>query len=201
MFTGIIEKTGKLERKTERSRIIRLRFRVSGIQDGMKTGDSVSCNGVCLTVVNFGADFIEVDVIQATIKSTAFGFLKKGSLVNFERSLRLGDRLGGHWVQGHVDETGQLNRKIKKGRNVVFQFACSPEIVSQLVPKGSIAINGISLTIQTMHENGFTVAMIPHTLKETNMGSLKIGDRVNLEVDILSKYAMKKMKKGSGTLL
>ncbi len=188
MFTGIIETTGKLEKKTEKGHIVRFRFAVSGIQEDMKLGDSLAANGVCLTVVDFGPDFVEVDAINATMKVTALKYLKRGYVINFERSLKLGDRLGGHWVQGHVDGVGKVVSRIKKGKNIEFRIEAAREIIDQLVPKGSVAVNGISLTVQKLDTHSFTAAIIPHTLRETNMRHLEKGCPVNLEADILSKY-------------
>jgi len=187
MFTGIIEKTGTLVSKKAKGKVVRLRFAVEGIQDDMKLGDSLACNGVCLTVIDFGPDFIEVDVVDATLKATSLGKLVRRR-TNFERALRLSDRLGGHMVQGHVDGTGKIIRKIKKGKNVELHIKADKKIISELVAKGSIAVDGISLTIQSLAKDFFVIAIIPHTLQETNMSGLKVGDVVNLEVDILSKY-------------
>lgn len=194
MFTGIIETTGKLQFKKTRGKVTRLRFAVCGIQDGMKLGDSLASNGVCLTVVDFGHDFVDVDAVNATMNVTALGNLKRGERVNFERSLQLGDRLGGHWVQGHVDGVGTVIRKMKKGRNVEFHIKADRGIVSELVPKGSIAVNGTSLTIQSLDTDTFTVAIVPHTLRETNLSDFRKGTKVNLEVDILSKYVQNSVR-------
>ena len=191
MFTGIVEKTGTLVSKKTNGKAVRLSFAVQGIQDDMKLGDSVACNGVCLTVVDFGSNFVDVDVVPATLKSTSLGKLTRGCRINFERALRLSDRFGGHMVQGHVDGTGTVSRKVKKGKNVEFHIKADKKLVSQLVPKGSVAINGISLTIQSLAKDTFVVAIIPHTLQETNISDLKAGYTVNLEIDILSKYIQK----------
>jgi len=191
MFTGIVETTGQLTSKQAHGKVTRMRFRVEGIQDDMKLGDSLACNGVCLTVVDFGPEFVDVDVISATLKVTAFKDLKRGDRVNFERSLKVSDRMGGHWVQGHVDGVGTVLQKNKKGKNVEFRIKAQPPIISELISKGSVAVNGISLTIQTLDSKSFTVAIIPHTFEKTNMSHLKIGTKVNLEVDILSKLVQK----------
>lgn len=194
MFTGIVETTGKLASKKTRGKVTRLRFRVEGIQEDMKLGDSLACDGVCLTVVDFGPNFIEVDVVGATLKATSLGEFSRRRL-NFERSLRLSDRLGGHWVQGHVDGVGTIVRKVKKGKNVEIQIKAEPKIIHELVSKGSIAVNGISLTIQSLDSNVFTIAIIPHTLARTNMSDFKKGSKVNLEVDILSKLVTRSVRK------
>lgn len=194
MFTGIVETIGKLASKKTHGKVTRLRFRVEGIQEDMKLGDSLACDGVCLTVVDFGPNFIEVDVVGATLKATSLGKFTRRR-VNFERSLRLSDRLGGHIVQGHVDGVGTVVRKVKKGKNVEIQIKAEPRIISELVSKGSVAVNGISLTIQSLDSNVFAIAVIPHTLARTNMSDLKQGSKVNLEVDILSKLVTQSVRK------
>ncbi|MBI4970884.1 MAG: riboflavin synthase [Candidatus Omnitrophica bacterium] len=191
MFTGIVEKKGTVLSKKAKGNVVRFRFAVRDLQDDMKIGDSLATNGVCLTIVDFGDDFVEVDVIRATLKATSLGKLSRGSLINFERSLRMSDRLGGHMVQGHVDGTGNIIRKIKKGKNIEFHIRAGREIMDDLISKGSITVDGISLTIQSLAKDSFVVAIIPHTLEETNMSGLKVGDTVNLEVDVLSKYVRK----------
>lgn len=191
MFTGIVETTGKLQSRKTRGRILRLRFALNRIQNDMKLGDSLAVNGVCLTVVDFGKGFVDVDAVSATLKSTALGDLKVGDPVNFELSLKLSDRLGGHWVQGHVDGVGTILRRVKKGKNMELEIQVPDSIMNELIAKASVAVNGVSLTIQSLNTKSFSVAIIPHTSKVTNLGRLRRGDRVNIEVDILSKYVKK----------
>ena len=195
MFTGIVETTGVLKSKSVSGKVHCLRFSVTGIQDDMKTGDSLSVNGVCLTVVSFGKNFVEVEVVSATLKSTCLGQLRRGDRVNLERSLKVGDRLGGHWVQGHVDGVGRVRRRLKKGKNVELEIEAPKRITEYLVPKASVAVNGASLTLQSLalKKSFFTVAIIPHTLKMTSFSALKAHDAVNLEVDILAKYVRKSL--------
>ncbi|MBI4398374.1 MAG: riboflavin synthase [Candidatus Omnitrophica bacterium] len=190
MFTGIIETTGTLISKRQKGRVVRFRFGVCGIEDGMQKGDSIAVNGVCLTVAGFGHDFLEMDAVLATMKATALGEIRRGGRVNFERALKVSSRLGGHWVQGHVDGVGSVKKIVKRGRNIDLEIEASRELIQQLVNKGSVALDGISLTIQRLDhdQQSFVVTMIPHTWKHTNMSSVRQGSKLNIEIDILSKY-------------
>lgn len=188
MFTGIVETVGQLMAKKSTGKAVRFRFGVSGIQDDMKIGDSLATNGVCLTVVDFGPDFVVVDVVGATLKATNLKQLKRGQAVNFERSLKVSDRLGGHWVQGHVDGVGRVKRISRKGKDWLLEIKASRDLQSHLVPKGSISVNGASLTLQQILDDSFIVSIIPHTWDVTNFKYLKAQDMINLEIDILAKY-------------
>ncbi len=196
MFTGIIETTGQLKSKKKSGDILCCRFAVNSIQKGLKLGDSISTNGVCLTVVGFGKGFIDVDIVEATMKVTSLGSLKVGDAVNFERAMKLNGRMGGHYVQGHVDGVAKLVRKVKKGKNYEFHFELPKKLLKDLIPRASITINGISLTVQSMSKSSFCVALIPHTLEMTNLGRLKNGNRVNIEIDILAKYVRNVIQQG-----
>jgi riboflavin synthase len=188
VFTGIIEEIGVIQD---------LRFIVEGavitiaskiIPAGLKIGDSVSINGVCLTATSVEADSFFCDISAETLQRSTFQKAKKGATVNLERSLMVGDRLGGHFVLGHVDDVARLAGKISSGEGYEMSFDFPQKLERYLVHKGSIAINGISLTIASLGKGSFSVAVIPHTYRSTNLSQLMIGDAVNLEVDILGKY-------------
>lgn len=193
MFTGLVETSGTITSLKHTGNGIRLSLKPSvDFQTGL--GDSVSVNGVCLTVTehNSGLSF---DVSPETMKSTNLGELKVGSRVNLERALRLSDRLGGHIVTGHVDGNGTIISKKTAGEYTFYTFETSPEILKYIVKKGSIAVDGISLTVIELDNRSFSVAIIPHTLTATNLGDKGIGNKVNLEVDIIGKYVEKLLGK------
>jgi riboflavin synthase len=154
-------------------------------------GESLAVNGVCLTVVETHPDWCRFEVGPETLQRTNLGSLRAGDRVNLERSLRLGDRMGGHLVQGHVDGIGHITRKERDGEWVMMGFTCPPELTTQMIPKGSIAVDGISLTLVNVTGDGFTVMLIPHTLANTTLGFKQPGDAVNLETDQLAKYVKK----------
>ena len=158
------------------------------IQDDLKLGDSVAINGVCLTVIRYDSSKAVFELSSETLKLTTFANQRLGAKVNLERALRLCDRLGGHLVQGHVDCRSQLLAKREMGEFYELEFALAAEIKKYVVQKGSIAINGISLTIANLSESSFHVAVIPHTFKQTTLCQLSIGDEVHLESDIMGRY-------------
>ena len=188
MFTGIIEEVGTIQdlRLLAQGAIITVGAERS--TPGLKIGDSIAVNGVCLTATRVGAGFFLSDISAETLKISTFKQTKQGSRVNLERSLMVGDRLGGHFVQGHVDGVGRLISRTRSGEGFEVSFDFPRELERYLVYKGSIAVNGISLTISSLVRGIFSVAVIPHTFESTNLGQLIIGDPVNLEVDILGKY-------------
>jgi len=189
MFTGLVEIKGTVSSVINTGNGIRLSVKQQADFD-LQLGESVSVNGICLTVVkqNGGISF---DISPETLKSTNIGELKVGDKVNLERSLKLSDRLGGHLVTGHVDGTGTIRDKRLSGEYTFYTFDSSEEILKYIVQKGSIAVDGISLTVIDLDNRYFSVAIIPHTLTATNIGDKGIGDRVNLEVDIIGKYVEK----------
>jgi len=180
MFTGIVEELGTVESR-EGSR---LRIAATTVIDGAKIGDSTAVNGCCLTVVAFGDDWWEADVSDETFARTNLGGLRRGDPVNLERPLRLSDRLGGHLVQGHVDTVGEIIQPAPE-----LQVHMPGDLLRYVVEKGSITVDGISLTVVKALDDGFTVAVIPHTSEVTTLGQKGPGDRVNLEVDVMAKYA------------
>jgi len=196
MFTGIIEETGKVREFRKSGAEGRITVACRRVLEGLKKGDSVAVNGVCLTVVEIGQDFFTADVSEESLMCSNLGGAGGGTALNLERALSPTSRLGGHIVQGHVDGTGTLKAVRESGRGRVYIFSASPEVQEYLVEKGSIAVDGISLTVSALTEDGFSVAAIPHTMRETNMDGMKVGDTVNLEVDIIAKYVRRYMERG-----
>jgi riboflavin synthase len=201
MFTGLVETTGAITSLKNIGKGIRLSLRPSTGFD-VQMGDSVCINGVCLTVTTHGTD-IDFDVSPETMKSTNLGNLRMGDRVNLERALRLSDRLGGHIVTGHVDDTGSIISRKPVGDYTFYTFESSNDILKYIVKKGSVAIDGISLTVVELDSRSFSVAIIPHTLSATNLAGKGTGDKVNIEVDIIGKYVEKLLGRkdpGSGLM-
>ena len=193
MFTGIIEEIGKVERIEKNSRNCKLSIKASKILTDIHLGDSIAVNGICLTVTHFNHQAFTVDVMNETWGRTALTLLKHGSEVNLERALSVNGRLGGHIVTGHIDGTGKIS-SIKKDDNAVwYQINTQKEILDLIVEKGSITIDGISLTVAKVSKVNFSVSVIPHTLEQTILKSKQVGSTVNLENDILGKYVQKLM--------
>ena len=193
MFTGIIEEIGKVERIQKDSRNCKLSIKASKILTDIHLGDSIAVNGICLTVTHFNHQVFTVDVMNETWSRTALTLLKHGSEVNLERALSVNGRLGGHVVTGHIDGTGKIS-SIKKDDNAVwYQINTQKEILDLIVEKGSITIDGISLTVAKVSKLNFSVSVIPHTLEQTILKSKQVGSTVNLENDILGKYVQKLM--------
>ena len=193
MFTGIIEEIGKVERIQKDSRNCKLSIKASKILTDIHLGDSIAVNGICLTVTHFNHQAFTVDVMNETWSRTALTLLKHESEVNLERALSVNGRLGGHVVTGHIDGTGKIS-SIKKDDNAVwYQINTQKEILDLIVEKGSITIDGISLTVAKVSKLNFSVSVIPHTLEQTILKSKQVGSTVNLENDILGKYVQKLM--------
>lgn len=189
MFTGLVETFGAVTAVRNTGNGIRLSVKpLSEFEVGL--GDSVSVNGVCLTVTKHNGD-ISFDVSPETVRSTNLGNLKISDKINLERALRLSDRLGGHLVTGHVDGIGTIRNKKQAGEYTFYTFEAPAEILRYIVKKGSVAIDGISLTVVDLDHGSFSVAIIPHTAAATNIGEKSIGERVNLEADIIGKYVEK----------
>ena len=188
MFTGLVLGMGEITAEQPREGGIRLWIDAGPIAAEASTGDSVAVDGCCLTVVAQEENRLGFDVIPESLRRTALGAKAVGSKVNLELPLRANDRLGGHFVQGHVDGTAEMLARSEQGDDVVLAFSTPEALRGQVVEKGSIAIDGVSLTVAGVESDSFTVALIPHTLEVTTLGILRVGDRVNLEGDILAKY-------------
>jgi riboflavin synthase len=188
MFTGIVEETGTVQHLSVASQGATLAIAGASIIPGMEPGDSVAVNGVCLTVTECDSGMFSCDLSEETLERTTLRCLTPGLAVNLERPLALGDRLGGHFVMGHVDAVGSLVSRKASGEGSIMVFGYPAELERYLVYKGSVAVDGISLTIASLGQRCFSVAIIPHTLDATNLRDLRPGASVNLEVDLLGKY-------------
>lgn len=184
MFTGIIEEIGQVEAVSSQT----LKIKAKLVLEGTKLGDSIAVNGVCLTVTNIGKNDFTVDVMPETFRRTSLGFLRKGNDVNLERALSLNDRLGGHLVSGHVDDTGKIIAMTDEGNAIVLTVECDKNILRFIAEKGSVALDGISLTVVKVNENSFSVSLIPHTREITTFKDKKTGDALNIEVDLICRY-------------
>jgi riboflavin synthase len=191
MFTGIIEGLGKITNIRSAGEGKRFAIDAGFSLDGSKTGDSIALNGACLTAVTIAKSHFEVDVSPETIERTSLRNIKIGEKVNIERALRLSDRLDGHLVSGHIDGTGRITHKNRKGNAIIVGFIVAESLARYMIPKGSVAIDGISLTINTCDEQNFEVSIIPHTADITTIGIRQVGDAVNIETDMLGKYVEK----------
>lgn len=194
MFTGIVEEIGTVTTIRKTGNAIRLGIRTGITFDDLKTGDSLCVNGVCLTVTSLQNNkVVFADVSPETIRKTEFSQLKTNSKVNLERAMLNNGRFGGHFVTGHIDGTATLLKITREDNSFIYTFSCSKEITDGIVKKGSITVNGISLTIADFTDTSFSVAIIPHTIQNTNLQFLKTGDSVNIECDILGKYIRRKI--------
>ncbi|MGF7400948.1 riboflavin synthase [Thermoanaerobacterium thermosaccharolyticum] len=201
MFTGIIEEIGKVK-MIQRGDITKIAIECEKVLDGTAIGDSIAVNGVCLTVTNVGKNLFTADLMRETLKSSNLGNLKIGSMVNLERALSISGRLNGHIVTGHVDTVGTIVNKNRIMNSNVFKIKIDERYSKYVVSKGSIAVDGISLTVVEALASYFTVSVIPHTELNTTLNFKRIGDSVNIEVDILSKYAEQLLlKKGMKELV
>ena len=188
MFTGIIEEVGTVRAITNTASGTALRIAAERVTEGTRVGDSIAVNGVCLTVTAFDASGFSADVMHETLNRSSLGSLTPGSRVNLERAMRADGRFGGHIVAGHVDGTGKI-RDIRRDDNAVwYTIHAEPAVLRYIVEKGSIAIDGISLTVARVNSDTFAVSVIPHTASVTNLSDRKKGDTVNLENDIIGKY-------------
>ena len=189
MFSGIIEELGEVKAISRRGNFTLFEVKADKVLEETAIGDSISLNGVCLTVIKKSPGILAFEVMPETLKVSNLGLLKPYSKVNLERSLKIGSRLSGHFVTGHVDCTGVIRKKNYINNNLCFQLAYPAEFVKHVLPKGSVAIDGISLTIVDRKAGSFNVYIIPHTLKNTTLGFKGPSDRVNIEFDILAKRA------------
>lgn len=191
MFTGIIEEVGTIRRVQNGVHSAVLEIEAKTVLEGLHIGDSIAVNGVCLTVISFDTKEFQADIMHETLNRSSLAALQKGSRVNLERALSVNGRLGGHIVAGHVDGTGVINEVRKDDNAVWYRIRAGEAILRYVVEKGSIAIDGISLTVAAVSSEDFSVSVIPHTAKVTSLGEKKAGDKVNLETDIIGKYVEK----------
>lgn len=191
MFTGIVEEIGIIKGISRGAESASITIGARKILDDVKLGDSIATNGVCLTVTHFTKDSFTVDVMPETMRRSSLNNLSIGSRVNLERALRLSDRLGGHMVSGHIDGTGVIKEFKREDNAVWISIEADMEILKYIIHKGSIAIDGVSLTVAYVDNNMFKVSVIPHTGEETTLLSKKTGDKVNLECDLIGKYVEK----------
>ena len=191
MFTGIVEEMGQVEGIQRGKQSAVLTIRAKTVLEGTKIGDSIAVNGVCLTVTSLLSDRFSADVMHETLDRTALAGLRRGSLVNLERAMAADGRFGGHIVAGHIDGTGRITR-IKRDDNAVwYTVQAAPQLLRYIVEKGSIAMDGISLTVARVEETAFSISAIPHTVAQTALQNRREGDLVNLETDIIGKYVEK----------
>ena len=188
MFTGIVEEMGLVKLLSMRADSAQLRLSAQTVLANVKLGDSIAVNGVCLTVVAFSEREFTVDVMPETLRRSNLMELKPGDTVNLERALALGGRLGGHLVSGHVDGIGRIVERRLEGNAVLFRFSVPSEILRYIIPKGSVAVDGISLTVTDTGLDWFSVSVIPHTISHTTLGRKREGEKVNLENDLIGKY-------------
>jgi riboflavin synthase len=188
MFTGIVEEIGHVKSLWHRGSVLQLLISAKAVLEGLKAGDSVAVNGVCLTATNAGRSDFMVDIVEETLLISTLDSLKVQDEVNLERALKVSDRLSGHIVGGHIDGVGIIKNIIKNSASTKITFWVPENLRKYFVHKGSISVDGVSLTVAEVGRETFSVAVIPHTIKTTNLGKRKIGDKVNLETDMLAKY-------------
>ena len=195
MFTGLIENLCAVKSVQYTGRAMRLCIELGNLAEGVKQGDSIAVSGVCLTVAKLSGRIAEFDVSPETLEKTSLGRLSSASKVNIERAMRADARFGGHFVQGHVDGTARVELVRRNADFADVSFSAGSELLGQMVVKGSVAVDGISLTIVELNENSFCVSLIPQTLKQTTLGFIKAGDIVNIETDIIVRVVKKQFEK------
>jgi riboflavin synthase len=193
VFTGLVESLAAVAEIVPEPPGVRLVIRESRIAKDAAIGDSIALNGCCLTVVAIDGDTLAFQAGEETLSRTNLGELKAGSSVNVERSLKIGDAMGGHFVTGHIDAVGTVDRRLNDADWCTMWFRVTPGLTRQMASKGSIAVDGVSLTLVDVEQDRFSIALIPHTLNVTTLGRRQIGDRVNLETDVLAKYVERQL--------
>ncbi|WP_145095562.1 riboflavin synthase [Anatilimnocola aggregata] len=193
MFTGLVEELGTITAVVPQGAAVELSLHAPLVASDAAIGDSISVNGCCLTVVRREGDVLSFEAGSETLSRTNLGRLHSGSRVNLERSLKVGDRLGGHYVSGHIDALATLDRRLEEGPWAFLWFRVPAELSRQLASKGSVAVDGVSLTLVECMADQFSVALIPHTLAVTTLGQLQPGDAVNIETDLLAKYVQRQL--------
>ena len=193
MFTGLIEETGKVSSLRRGGNSSFIRIQAEKVLEGTVTGDSIAVNGVCLTVTEMGSGWFQADVMNETLARSSLGSLKPGDPVNLERAMAAGGRFGGHIVSGHIDGTGTVTDIKNDGIAVWYTITADPQILRYIVENGSVALDGISLTVAKVTAESFSVSVIPHTAEVTTLSKRKTGDKINIENDIIGKYVEKLM--------
>lgn len=193
MFTGLVEEVGVIVSVNKNTKSAQLVVQAKDVVNDIKIGDSVSTNGVCLTVIEFGSSWFKVDVMAETMRRSNLDFAKKGALVNLERALRVGDRMGGHIVSGHIDGIGSISQIEKEENATWLTVTTSSALLHYIIYKGSVAIDGVSLTVAYVDDLSFKVSIIPHTESATTLHYKQVGDVVNIECDVVGKYIEKFM--------
>lgn len=196
MFTGIVEEIGNIKKIVHGSLSIKLSISCSKILEDVKIGDSIAVNGICLTVVELASSWFSVDVMPETMRMTSLNRLNLSDKVNLERALKLSDRLGGHIVSGHIDGTGIIKSLVREDNAIWICVEAAESVMKYIIYKGSVALDGTSLTVAYADESSFKVSLIPHTAGNTILGLLKAGDKVNVECDVIGKY-VERLLKGS----
>lgn len=198
MFSGIIQEKGKFIRRFKGNNKYQLEIRAEKVLENIKTGDSIAVNGVCLTVVDFGTDYFRADVMPETLKATNLSDLKTDSILNLEQSLKANDFIGGHFVTGHVDSTAVVQSIQTENNAQIIKMEVDQETEKFIVHKGSVALNGVSLTVMGIENGILKISLIPESWSETNLSLLSAGDRVNIETDMLGKYVYKMLNNLNG---
>lgn len=204
MFTGIVEEIGQIESIERRDRFHRLKIKAVKVLEDLKIGDSVCTNGVCLTAVSVHADSFEAEVMAQTLRHSTLGSLKRGDAVNLERALTLSTRLGGHMVSGHIDGTGKLMRIERETEALWLTIQVQSEFMPYVIDKGSVTLDGVSLTVAARGSDWLKVSLIPHTASATILGGKRVGDWINVELDLIGKYVaqlLPRVNKGGSTCL
>lgn len=197
MFTGLVEEIGKVTRIERSGSACTITVAAEMVAEGIQLGDSVSINGCCLTVIDMSGKNLSFQAGEETLAKTSLGGLDTASPVNLERALRAADRLGGHYVSGHIDAIGHVASRRDQGDWAEFRVDVPRELTTQMANKGSIAVDGVSLTLVDVGDSDFSVALIPHTLQVTTLGRLEVGDVVNVETDILAKYVQQQLARST----
>ena len=195
MFTGLVEEVGTIEQITSNLDGLRISVNAEKVMEGLKVDDSVSCSGICLTVIDMNISSFTVQLVEETLNRTTAKNWKNDSAINLERALLPSSRMGGHFVQGHIDCTSKITDIKMTDESAIFSFTLPGTYQKYIVEKGSICLDGISLTVASINNNEFSIAVIPHTIEATNWKNSKVGDLANLEVDIISKYVENLMDK------
>lgn len=188
MFTGLVEEIGSIAAIAPADGGLRVAIRASVVRDGLAIGDSIAINGACLTAVELHPDGFVIDAVAETLRRTTLADAQPGDRVNLERALAFGARVGGHLVQGHIDGTGTVVGATPEGDGWILRIDADPALMRYVVEKGSISVDGVSLTVAARDGTGLTIALIPHTIAATTLGAERVGSRVNLEVDLVAKY-------------